>query len=149
SACARSTPAPNEPAATVPATSEPTLVARRRTDRFGSMVHQDTLLETASGSPLVFPAQMTIPTPHFSVPPFSGPPPAPFDGAPADGVLPDGFFSTSNLPTYVHDGGRWVMPERPRMDGVIVRRGATLVVVEPRLVKRGEPIVIGLAEDGT
>jgi lysine-ketoglutarate reductase/saccharopine dehydrogenase-like protein (TIGR00300 family) len=92
---------------------------------------------------------MTIPTPDFTEPPFRGAPPARFEGAPADGVMPDGFFSTSNLPTYVRDDGQWIMPKRPRMDGVIVRRGATLVVVEPRLVKRGEPVAVGLAEDGS
>jgi lysine-ketoglutarate reductase/saccharopine dehydrogenase-like protein (TIGR00300 family) len=92
---------------------------------------------------------MTIRPPDFSEPPFRGAPAARFDGAPADGVMPDGFFSTSNLPTYVHHDGKWVMPLRPRMDGVIVRRGPTLVVVEPRLVHRGEPVTVGLAEDGT
>jgi lysine-ketoglutarate reductase/saccharopine dehydrogenase-like protein (TIGR00300 family) len=92
---------------------------------------------------------MTIPPPDFSEPPFQGAPTARFEGAPADGVMPDGFFSTSNLPTYVHHDGRWVMPERPRMDGVIVRRGSALVVVEPRLVKHGEPVAVGLAEDGS
>src|ERR1041385_3518173 len=67
--------------------------------------------------------------------------------APADGVLPDGFFSTSNLPTYVRVGARWLLPARPRMDGVIVRRGDALETVERRLVRRGEPIAMGLAED--
>jgi lysine-ketoglutarate reductase/saccharopine dehydrogenase-like protein (TIGR00300 family) len=64
-------------------------------------------------------------------------------------VLPEGFFSTSNLPTYVLVSGRWLMPTRPRMDGVVVRRGATLETVEPRLVRSGEPVAMGLAEDGT
>jgi lysine-ketoglutarate reductase/saccharopine dehydrogenase-like protein (TIGR00300 family) len=35
------------------------------------------------------------------------------------------------------------------MDAVIVRRGAELETVEPRLVRRGEPVAVGLAEDGT
>ena len=38
-----------------------------------------------------------------------------FEPAPADTVLPDGFMSTTNYPTYVHVGGQWRMPERPRM----------------------------------
>ena len=88
-------------------------------------------------------------TPDFSRPPFAAAPDARFEPAPADGVLPEGFFSTSNLPTYVRVGGKWQMPARPRMDGVIVRRGAGLEVVEPRLVSRGEPVAIGLAEDGS
>jgi lysine-ketoglutarate reductase/saccharopine dehydrogenase-like protein (TIGR00300 family) len=64
-------------------------------------------------------------------------------------VLPEGFFSTSNLPTYVRVGGGWLMPTRPRMDAVIVRRGAVLETVEPRLVRRSDPVAMGLAEDGS
>jgi lysine-ketoglutarate reductase/saccharopine dehydrogenase-like protein (TIGR00300 family) len=88
-------------------------------------------------------------TPDFGRPPFAGAPEARFEPAPADGVLPEGFFSTSNLPTYVRIGARWLLPARPRMDGVIVRRGADLETVEPRLVRRGEPVAVGLAEDGS
>ena len=88
-------------------------------------------------------------TPDFSRPPFAAAPEARFEPAPADGVLPEGFFSTSNLPTYVRVNGSWQMPGRPRMDGTIVRRGSSLEVVEPRLVARGEPVAIGLAEDGS
>jgi lysine-ketoglutarate reductase/saccharopine dehydrogenase-like protein (TIGR00300 family) len=88
-------------------------------------------------------------TPDFSRPPFAAAPAARFEPAPADGVLPEGFFSTSNLPTYVRVRDAWNMPSRPRMDGVIVDRPAGLEVVEPRLVRRGEPVAIGLAEDGS
>ncbi|HEX7023940.1 MAG TPA: hypothetical protein VF187_03895 [Gemmatimonadales bacterium] len=87
--------------------------------------------------------------PDVSRPPFSGAPDARFEAAPADGVLPENFFATSNLPTYLRLAGEWVMPTRPRMDGVIVRRGAGLETVEPRLVRKGEPVAVGLAEDGT
>jgi lysine-ketoglutarate reductase/saccharopine dehydrogenase-like protein (TIGR00300 family) len=87
--------------------------------------------------------------PDFSRAPFAGAPEARFEPAPADGVLPEGFFATSNLPTYVHLGGAWLMPTRPRMDGALVRRGSDLVTVEPRLVRAGEPVAVGLAEDGT
>ncbi len=92
---------------------------------------------------------MTAVTPDFALPPFAGAPDARFSPAPADGVMPEDFFSTSNLPTYVRAGGGWVMPERPRMDGVIVKRNGRLETVEPRLVKRGEPVAMGLAEDGS
>jgi lysine-ketoglutarate reductase/saccharopine dehydrogenase-like protein (TIGR00300 family) len=88
-------------------------------------------------------------TPDFSSPPFAGAPEARFDAAPADGVMPEGFFSTSNLPTYVRLDGQWIMPERPRMDCVIVRRGPGLEAVEPRRVRAGEPVAMGLAEDGS
>lgn len=87
--------------------------------------------------------------PDFTRPPFAGAPEARFEPAPADGVLPEGFFSTSNLPTYVHLGGRWILPSRPRMDGVVIRRGAALETVEPRRVGRGDPVAMGLAEDGS
>lgn len=88
--------------------------------------------------------------PDFSAPPFAGAPEARFAPLPADGVLPEGFFSTSNLPTYVHVGGRWLMPGRPRMDCVIARRpGGSLETVEPRSLRRGDEVVMGEAEDGT
>jgi lysine-ketoglutarate reductase/saccharopine dehydrogenase-like protein (TIGR00300 family) len=63
--------------------------------------------------------------------------------------MPEGFFSTSNLPTYVHMGGRWTMPARPRMDCVFVRRADGLETVEPRRVEAGEAVAMGLAEDGS
>lgn len=87
--------------------------------------------------------------PDFSRPPLAGGPEATFAPLPADGVLPEGFFSTSNLPTYIHLGGRWSLPRRPRMDCVIVRRGDALEVAEPRRLKRGDQIAMGEAEDGS
>ena len=88
--------------------------------------------------------------PDFTLPGFAGAPAARFAPLPADGVLPETFFSTSNLPTYVHLGGsRWVMPTRPRMDCVIVRRGDALEIVEPRRLKAGDQIVMGESEDGS
>lgn len=87
--------------------------------------------------------------PDFSLPPFAGAPEARFAPLPADGVLPEGFFSTSNLPTYVHLERRWVAPARPRMDCVIVRRDGELECIEPRRLRRGELIAMGEAEDGT
>ena len=87
--------------------------------------------------------------PDFARPPFAGAPDARFEAAPADGVLPEGFFCTSNLPTYVHVGERWILPARPRMDGAVVRRGDGLETVEPRRVRAGEPVLVGVAEDGS
>jgi lysine-ketoglutarate reductase/saccharopine dehydrogenase-like protein (TIGR00300 family) len=88
-------------------------------------------------------------TPDFSQPPFAGAPAARFEPLPADGVLPEGFFSTSNLPTYVHLDGRWVAPTRPRMDCVVVKRGGELETIEPRRLKRGDLVAMGEAEDGS
>ena len=87
--------------------------------------------------------------PDFAQPPFTGAPEARFEPLPADGVLPEGFFSTSNLPTYVHVGGRWIAPTRPRMDCVIVRRDDVLETIEPRRLRRGDLVAMGEAEDGT
>ncbi|HEU4698469.1 MAG TPA: hypothetical protein VFS40_04775, partial [Gemmatimonadales bacterium] len=88
--------------------------------------------------------------PDFSQPPFAGRPEARFAPLPADGVLPEGFFSTSNLPTYVHVGGRWLAPIRPRMDCVIVKRSDDLVeTIEPRRLRRGDLVAMGEAEDGS
>lgn len=87
--------------------------------------------------------------PDFSKPPFKGAPEARFEPLPADGVLPEGFFATSNLPTYVNLGGRWVAPTRPRMDCVIVRRGDALETIEARRLLAGDLVAMGEAEDGT
>ena len=87
--------------------------------------------------------------PDFTRPPFAGAPEARFAPLPADGVLPEGFFSTSNLPTYIHVGGRWLAPTRPRMDCVVVRRDGELETIEPRRLRKGELIAMGEAEDGT
>jgi lysine-ketoglutarate reductase/saccharopine dehydrogenase-like protein (TIGR00300 family) len=87
--------------------------------------------------------------PDFSSAPFAGAPDAQFEPLPADGVIPEGFFSTSNLPTYVKVGGRWLMPDRPRMDCVIVRRGDRLEAIEPRRLRKGDLVAMGEAEDGS
>jgi hypothetical protein len=84
--------------------------------------------------------------PDFTRPPFVGAPEARFQPMPADGVLPEGFFSTSNLPTYLHVGGRWVAPTRPRMDCVVVKRDRGLETVEPRRLRMGDLVAMGLAE---
>jgi lysine-ketoglutarate reductase/saccharopine dehydrogenase-like protein (TIGR00300 family) len=89
--------------------------------------------------------------PDFSARQLMGAPPARTVPAEADGVLADGFFSTTNLPTYIKGAnGEWTMPREPRMDGCLVHDGTTgFKVVEPRRVKRGEPVVTARAEDGT
>lgn len=86
--------------------------------------------------------------PDLSRPPFAGAPVARFAPAPADGILPDRFFSTSNLPTYVQLESGWVAPTRPRMDCCIVRRGDGLETLEPRRLKGGDLVLVGLDEHG-
>ena len=87
--------------------------------------------------------------PDFSRPPFAGAPEARFEPLPADGVLPEGFFSTSNLPTYIKVGGRWLAPTRPRMDCVVVKRDGSVETIEPRRLRKGELVAMGEAEDGS
>jgi len=73
-----------------------------------------------------------------------------FEPAPADFVLPDGFLCTTNFPTYVKVGGRWRMPEHPRMGSHVGWSPAAdrLEVREMRLVRKGDLVPIGEAEDG-
>ncbi len=87
--------------------------------------------------------------PEFNSSPLGNAPEAQFATVQMDGVLPEGFFSTSNLPTYVRVGQGWVLPARPRMDCAIRRSAAGLEVIEPRRLKRGDEVAMGLAEDGS
>ncbi|HEY0618770.1 MAG TPA: TIGR00300 family protein [Kribbella sp.] len=62
-----------------------------------------------------------------------------------DGVFPDGFYSTTNLPTSVRLGGRWVTVQNPEMDcGLVVEQvdGASIVRTIPMSdVKAGMRII--------
>lgn len=88
--------------------------------------------------------------PDFGDPALQSAPDARFEPAPADGVLPEGFFSSTNLPTYVKVDGEWVLPRTPRMDSAIVRQDdGSLRVLEFRYVRRGQPVAMGEAEDGS
>jgi lysine-ketoglutarate reductase/saccharopine dehydrogenase-like protein (TIGR00300 family) len=88
--------------------------------------------------------------PDFAAPRFATAPEARFEPAPADGVLPEGFFAMTNLPTYLKVGGAWRRPREPRMDGAVVRApDGALWVREGRRVRAGDPVAVGLAEDGS
>jgi len=89
--------------------------------------------------------------PDFAKPSLANAPECRFEPAPADTVLPDGFMSTTNFPTYVKIGGRWRMPERPRMDSHLVWDPATerLAVKEFRLIHQGDLVAVATAEDGS
>jgi len=70
--------------------------------------------------------------------------------ADTDGVLPAGFYATTNLPTWVRVGGRWVSVVNPEMDcGIVVRpgRGADgherVRTVPMHRVRAGDPVVVG------
>ena len=98
---------------------------------------------------------MPEPTPYtppdFTAPHLVAAPPARVIACEADGVLPEGFFATTNLPSYVKgEDGRWRMPREPRMDGCLVRDSdGGWWVREGRRVRRGDAVVVGLAEDGS
>ncbi|MGQ0815519.1 MAG: ornithine cyclodeaminase family domain [Gemmatimonadota bacterium] len=88
--------------------------------------------------------------PDFEQPLLRAAPNARFVPAPADAVLPENFFSTTNLPTYVKVNGSWRMPREPRMDAAIaLLEDGALHVVEGRYIKKGQPVAIGFAEDGS
>lgn len=98
----------------------------------------------------------TLTTPRYMAPDFAKAryakaPAARTMPAEADGVLPDDFFATTNLPSYVKgEDGRWTMPREPRMDGCLVRDAQGVWWVrEGRRVKKGDPVVVGRAEDGS
>lgn len=88
--------------------------------------------------------------PDFATPALRNAPDARFEPMAADGVLPDDFFSTTNLPTYVRVKGAWRRPSSPRMDCVIVLEPpGELRISEPRRLKKGTPVAMGEAEDGS
>ena len=61
-----------------------------------------------------------------------------------DGVLPRGFYSTTNLPTSVRIGGRWIDVENPEMDcGIVVVDGARARTVPMHRVRSGDSVVVG------
>jgi lysine-ketoglutarate reductase/saccharopine dehydrogenase-like protein (TIGR00300 family) len=62
-----------------------------------------------------------------------------------DGVLPPGFYSTTNLPTSVKVGGRWVDVENPEMDcGLLVSDDGTRARTAPmHKVEMGDLVVVG------
>lgn len=64
-----------------------------------------------------------------------------------DGVLPAGFYPTTNLPTAVRVGGRWLTVPRPEMDCALVVDGAggtgTARVVPMHRVRAGDRVVVG------
>lgn len=65
--------------------------------------------------------------------------------APRDGALPDDFYSTTNLPTQVRLGGRWVPAANTEMDlAIVVDRAAHTAAMIPMTdVKQGDAVVVG------
>ena len=87
--------------------------------------------------------------PDFTRPDLIASPLVRVEAAPADGIAPENFHATSNLPEYLHLGdGHWLLAREGRMDAVMILRGDSLKVVEPRQIRQGDPIVIGRSENG-
>lgn len=87
--------------------------------------------------------------PDFLKPELASAPAVRVEPAPADAVLPDNFHATSNHPEYVRlTDGRWLLLREGRMDGVLVLHDTTIEVMEPRLIREGDPVVIGRSENG-
>lgn len=63
--------------------------------------------------------------------------------AEVDGVLPEGFYSTTNLPTAIRVGGKWIDVINPEMDCGIVVDGAVARTVPMHRVKAGDQVVVG------
>jgi lysine-ketoglutarate reductase/saccharopine dehydrogenase-like protein (TIGR00300 family) len=65
--------------------------------------------------------------------------------APSDGVYPDRFHVTSNHPTFVRDGDRWIPVEPVRMDcGIVVdTQAGTARTVRFAEVRKGDRVVVG------
>jgi len=60
-----------------------------------------------------------------------------------DMVMPAGFYSTTNSRTQVRVRGRWVEVDGMMMDKCIVVRGRRASCVPPRLLRRGDMVVVG------
>jgi len=73
--------------------------------------------------------------------------------APMDGVAPPLFHAMSIFPEFFKAGGSWLLAKESRMDCVAILRDAEskpwIDVVEFRLLKQGDPVVIGRTEDGS
>ena len=63
--------------------------------------------------------------------------------ADVDGVLPAGFYSTTNLPTSIRIGGKWIEVANPEMDCGIVVDGDSARTVPMHRVKAGDQVVVG------
>ena len=61
-----------------------------------------------------------------------------------DGVLPAGFYSTTNLPTSVRVGGRWIDVDLPEMDcALVLREDGRLRALPMHRVRIGDRVVVG------
>ena len=87
--------------------------------------------------------------PDFSSEPLKNAPDAKWEEAAADGVAPENYHSTSMYPEYFKINGKWMLPEKSRMDfSVVYDKDGTLKVVENRNLKKGDRVILGRTEKG-
>ncbi len=87
--------------------------------------------------------------PDFSAEPLKNAPDVKWEEAQTDGVAPENYHSTSMYPEYFKINGKWLLPEKSRMDSSVVIDGdGTLRVVENRNLKKGDRVILGRTEKG-
>lgn len=87
--------------------------------------------------------------PDFEQPEFCSAPEACTMAASGDGILPDDFYATTIYPEYFKLQGGWRLIDAPRMDCAVVVKNGRPTATEARRVKKGDPVVVGRAEDMT
>ena len=85
--------------------------------------------------------------PDFSEERFVNAPDARFMEAEKDGVAPENFHAMSIFPEYMKVDGQWLLAEESRMDCVAVLENGKIVVREPRLIKKGDRVLVGRTEN--
>lgn len=88
-------------------------------------------------------------SPCFTAPELAGAPDAALAAAPMDGVAPDEYHSTSIFPEYFKVKGEWLLAKESRMDCVAIYENGSIAVREFRLIKKGDLVFTGRAEDGS
>ncbi len=87
--------------------------------------------------------------PDFSSEQLKNAPDVRWEEVETDGVAPENYHSTSMYPEYFKINGKWILPEKSRMDSsVVIDMDGTLRVVENRNLKRGERVILGRTEKG-
>jgi len=87
--------------------------------------------------------------PDFTRPPLSQAPLATFAPVVQAGIAPENYHATTIFPEYYRmKTGHWVLLENSRMDCVVVRGPAGLLVREFHHLEAGEQVVLGRGENG-
>ncbi len=84
--------------------------------------------------------------PDFTRAEFVQAPDARFIQAEKDGAAPENFHAMSIYPEYIKVDGRWLLAEESRMDCVAVLENGRIAVREFRLLKKGDPVLVGRTE---